>query len=90
MKKYTRQEIEKIVNDVLIDKFDVKEEKINKDAVMYKDLKLDSLDSVELVMDLEHKLSIYIPDEDMNCGMFTKLWEVYTTVEYHANRIVKI
>lgn len=86
MKKYTREEIEKIINDVLIDMFDVKEEQINKDAGMYEDLKLDSLDSVELVMEIEKKFDIYMPDEEMTCGMFTKLWLVYDTVEYFVNK----
>ena len=86
MKKYTREEIERIVNDVLIDMFDVKKEQINKDAGMYEDLKLDSLDSVELVMEIEKKFDIYMPDEEMTCGMFTKLCFVYDTVEYFVNK----
>jgi len=52
------------VKEVVIDKLGVEEDKIVSDASFVDDLGADSLDTVELIMQLEEEFSIEIPDED--------------------------
>ena len=52
------------VKDIIIDKLGVEEEKINKEASFVDDLGADSLDTVELIMQLEEEFGIEIPDDD--------------------------
>ena len=52
------------VKEVIIDKLGVEENAINKDAHFVNDLGADSLDTVELIMELEEEFGIEIPDED--------------------------
>jgi acyl carrier protein len=57
----TRQKIESIVTEILMDKLKISETKINLDSTM-KDLGADSLDEIEIVIEIEQKFSISIPD----------------------------
>ena len=52
------------VKEVVIDKLGVEEEKIVSAASFVDDLGADSLDTVELIMQLEEEFGIEIPDED--------------------------
>jgi acyl carrier protein len=52
------------VKEVIIDKLGVDEDAINSDAHFVNDLGADSLDTVELIMELEEEFGIEIPDED--------------------------
>ena len=52
------------VKEVVIDKLGVEEDKIVSDASFVDDLGADSLDTVELIMQLEEEFGIEIPDED--------------------------
>ncbi|MBT4783872.1 MAG: acyl carrier protein [Candidatus Marinimicrobia bacterium] len=52
------------VKEVVIDKLGVEEEKIVSAASFVEDLGADSLDTVELIMQLEEEFGIEIPDED--------------------------
>ncbi|MBF0406113.1 MAG: acyl carrier protein [Candidatus Riflebacteria bacterium] len=54
------EEIKKIV----VDKLQVDEKQVSLDASFIEDLGADSLDTVELVMDLEEHFDIEIPDEE--------------------------
>ena len=51
------------VKDIIIDKLGVDEEKINSEASFVDDLGADSLDTVELIMQLEEEFGIEIPDD---------------------------
>ncbi len=55
--------IDKVI-EVVIDKLGVEEDKIVPDASFVDDLGADSLDTVELIMQLEEEFGIEIPDED--------------------------
>ena len=44
---------------------DIAEETITMDSRLIEDLKADSLDVVELIMDLEQQYGIEIPDDDL-------------------------
>ncbi len=52
------------VKEVIIDKLGVEEDKIDNEASFVDDLGADSLDTVELIMELEEEFSLEIPDED--------------------------
>ena len=47
-----------------MDRFDVSEDLITTEAKLGKDLALDSLDAMELIMELENAFNITIPDEE--------------------------
>ena len=52
------------VKEVIIDKLGVEEAAIKLEAHFGDDLGADSLDTVELIMELEEEFGIEIPDED--------------------------
>ena len=58
------QEIEKKVISIIAEKLGIDEEEIKLEASFIDDLGADSLDIVELVMELEEEYGIEIPDED--------------------------
>ncbi len=68
------------VKEVVIDKLCVEEDKVISSASFVDDLGADSLDTVELIMQLEEEFGIEIPDEDA---------ETITTVEAAVNYIDK-
>ena len=53
------------VKEVMIDTLSCDEDKITPEASIAEDLKIDSLDAVELVMALEDEYSVEIPSEDL-------------------------
>ena len=65
------------VKEVIIDKLGVEEEKIVSEASFVDDLGADSLDTVELIMQLEEEFSIEIPDDDAE-----KITTVKSAVDY--------
>ena len=52
------------IKEVIIDKLGVDEAAITEEAHFVNDLGADSLDTVELIMQLEEELGIEIPDEN--------------------------
>ena len=55
--------IEERVIDIVADQLGVEKEKITRNSHFVNDLGADSLDTVELVMELEEEFDISIPDE---------------------------
>jgi acyl carrier protein len=72
---------EKVAN-IISTKTKVKKEEITLDSDFELDLKLDSLDIVEIVMAIEEEFDITIPDDDVQ-----KLRTVKDAVEYIRNKI---
>ena len=68
------------VKEVVIDKLGVEDDKIVSAASFVDDLGADSLDTVELIMQLEEEFGIEIPDEDA---------EAITTVQAAVDYIEK-
>ena len=52
------------VKDIVLDKLGAEEGKITKTASFMDDLGADSLDTVELIMEMEEEFGIEIPDEE--------------------------
>jgi len=52
------------IQEIIIDKLGVDQNKITEDAKFIDDLGADSLDTVELIMQFEEEFEIEIPDED--------------------------
>lgn len=52
------------IKDIIIDKFDVKENKIKKNTRFKEDLGADSLDNIEFIMELEKEFNINITDKE--------------------------
>ncbi len=65
------------VKEIIIDKLGVEEEKIASEASFVDDLGADSLDTVELIMQLEEEFGLEIPDEDAE-----KITTVQLAVDY--------
>ncbi len=57
-------EFEKI-RAVIAKQLDIPEESITMESKLIEDLKADSLDVVELIMDLEQEYGVEIPDDDL-------------------------
>ena len=60
----TAQQIEESVRTVLVEEFKVDPESIGPEAT-FKHMGLDSLDMVSLVMSLEDRLGVQIPDDEL-------------------------
>ena len=56
--------VEERVKKIIAEQLGVEEDEVTPEASFVEDLGADSLDTVELVMALEEKFSIEIPDED--------------------------
>jgi acyl carrier protein len=69
------------VKEVVMDKLGVEESQITETAHFMDDLGADSLDTVELIMQLEEEFGIEIPDEDAE-----KITTVGAAVEYIDNK----
>jgi acyl carrier protein len=60
----TEQEIEAKVIEIVSKQMGVDESKLSRETSFVNDLNADSLDTVELVMELEDEFETSIPDED--------------------------
>jgi acyl carrier protein len=60
----SREEIHERVKDVLVEQLGIEQSEITDDASFQEDLDADSLDLVELIMELEDQFGIKISDED--------------------------
>ena len=65
------------VKEVIADKLGVEEDKITSNASFVDDLGADSLDTVELIMQLEEEFGLEIPDESAE-----KMTTVQSAVDY--------
>ncbi len=67
------------VNAILEEDFEIESDALNENAHLYEELELDSLDAVDLVVAIEEKLNVKIPEEDMR--EIRTLGELYNFLE---------
>lgn len=74
-----RTEIKTIVNEFLIDEFEIEEEVITEDAHLINDIGLESLDLVDIVVIIEKDFGFKVQREDMKD--IKTLGDLYTYIE---------
>lgn len=75
-------DIEAKIKEAIVEKLGVEESKVTPSASFINDLGADSLDTVELIMELEGRFNIQIPDEDQE-----KIQTVGDAVTYVKSKI---
>jgi acyl carrier protein len=73
----SRDEVFERIREVLAERLSVEESDVTEEANFQEDLGADSLDLVEMIMELEDQFGIKIPDEDAQ-----KIQTVGQAVEY--------
>ncbi len=78
----TRTEIAAKITTILVDDFEIDEALLKEDAHMQKDLQIDSLDFVDIIVSLHEVFGFKIPAEDLK-KMHT-LGDLYDYIEAHV------
>ncbi|MBM4291391.1 MAG: acyl carrier protein [Deltaproteobacteria bacterium] len=78
----TPKQIEEKVRKIIVAQLDISEEDVRLEASFKDDLNADSLDLVELLMAMEEKFDIEIPDEDAE-----HIQSVQSAISYIQQRI---
>ncbi len=77
----TSQEIESKIFDIVAKQLNIERSNIKRESSFVNDLGADSLDTVELVMEIEEAFSVSIPDEDAQ-----KIQQVGDAISYIEKR----
>ena len=77
-----KKKLEKTIKEIIADRLDLDIKKIENNAILTKDLGMDSFGAVELTYELKDKFGIEIPQED-----FAKIKKVEDIVEYISNHM---
>jgi len=75
-------DIEAQIKEAIVEKLGVEESKVTPNASFINDLGADSLDTVELIMELENRFNIQIPDEDQE-----KIQTVGDAISYVKSKV---
>ena len=84
MKKYSRDEIESGVREVIARCMDLDTDEVKNDDLMKEDIGCDSIDCVEIVMELEKEFGINIPDNEVDAAAG---WTVSELCDYVEERL---
>lgn len=82
--------IEEKIKKILVDNYATTYDALRPDTHLVNELKLDSLDRVELVMELEKEFDITIPDEDIEQIETIRQIIVYVQQHTHPQRRIGI
>ncbi len=82
MDNWTREKIEEKVIEIVCKQLAAEKSKVKPETYFVNDLGADSLDTVELVMEVEETFGISVPDEDA-----TKIQTVKDIVDYIEKRL---
>ena len=75
----TRASLVSSVNQILIEEFEIPSDQIAPGKTLRDDLELDSLDAVDMLVALEQRLGVRLPDEQV--GEMKSVGDIYTLVE---------
>lgn len=84
MKKYSREEIESGVREVIGRCMDLETDEVKLDDLMKEDIGCDSIDCIEIVMELEKEFGISIPDNECDAAAG---WTVSELCDYVEERL---
>ena len=84
MKKYSREEIESGVREVIARCMDLETDEVKNDDLMKEDIGCDSIACVEIVMELEKEYDINIPDNECDAAAG---WTVSELCDYVEERL---
>ena len=73
------------IRDIIVDQLKLEETMVTMDTNLMKDLEADSLDAVEIIMGIEKKFDIEIPDEEAE--NFQLVGDLVKYVEENAENI---
>lgn len=79
-KKLTREEIEKKVGEIVADKLGIDESELKPEAVLSTDFMADSLDAVEICIELEKEFGIEIEDDCFDTVHTLNMSDIYDLV----------
>lgn len=83
MKKYSREEIENSVREIIAQVMRLETDEVKNDDLMKDDIGCDSLDCVEIVLELEKEFDISIPDNECDAAAG---WTVSELCDYVEER----
>jgi acyl carrier protein len=78
IKQFTHDEIVSIVNEIMVEEFEVEDSKLAAEAKL-SELGLDSLDGVDMVVAIEKAFRFRIPEDEART--ISTLGDIYTKVE---------
>jgi acyl carrier protein len=84
MKKYSREEIESGVREVIARCMQLETDEVKNDDLMKEDIGCDSIDCVEIVIELEKEFYINIPDNEVDAAAG---WTVSELCDYVEERL---
>jgi acyl carrier protein len=84
MKKFTREEIENSVREIIAQVMRLKTDEVKLDDLMKDGIGCDSLDCVEIVIELEKEFDINIPDNEVDAAAG---WTVSELCDYVEERL---
>ena len=61
----TKEQVFEKIKSVLVEEFEVEEDDISMESNLYKDLDMDSLDAIDLMVTLDKELEVEIKTEEM-------------------------
>lgn len=78
-----REEIKEIVNDFLIDEFEIEPEQINDNTSLRDELEIESLDLVDIIVMIEKKFGMKVKPEEII--KVQTMHELYDFIEARVN-----